>query len=272
MLQLIAGALTIVADILAGIYGWAGATIKEIQPSPHVEVRPKHVFGLQLSALAIGGYSDFKGINWANPFMGVQERMKPADTACTFDIAFLGNISRGTNTAFKVAGLVNWDTIFEKYSAPADENGKVKQSDKPPKSVQEAQPWKKDSTERALEYQPGKEKDYLGQSVGAEKGLFIAGAANIMPETAVVGLQAAGLVNFAGSMDGVQIAGFSNTAGTLRGVQIALWCNEADDGAGLQIGLLNNGRAMKGLQIGIINFFESTPDAGRFLPIVNANF
>lgn len=94
-----------------------------------------------------------------------------------------------------------------------------------------------------------------------------------MPQTDVRGVQLAGLVNFADAMTGVQLAGLSNTAHVLHGVQIAAWCNETDEGAGVQIGLLNNGRQMKGLQIGLLNFLQPREkEDGRFLPLVNAQF
>ena len=255
MLQLLAGALTIVADILNGLYGWSGATIEEIQPSPYVELLPKTVYGCQFSVLALGGRDDLTGSTWAHPFMGLQERMKPADTSYSFDLAVLGNLSRGTNIAFKVAGLVNYDAILEKHSkADADEFAKGK----PSKAEQEAQVWKKDTTERSVGYLPPSPPDYEGQSVGRETGFFFAGAANVMPQTDV---------------RGVQLAGLSNTAHVLHGVQIAAWCNETDEGAGVQIGLLNNGRQMKGLQIGLLNFLQpSEKEDGRFLPLVNAQF
>ena len=202
--------------------------------------------------------------------MGLQERMKPADTSYSFDLAVLGNLSRGTNVAFKVAGLVNYDAILEKHSKEdADEFAKGK----PSKAEQEAQVWKKDTTERSVGYLPPSPPDYEGQPVGRETGFFFAGAANVMPQTDVRGVQLAGLVNFADAMTGVQLAGLSNTAHVLHGVQIAAWCNEADEGAGVQIGLLNNGRQMKGLQIGLLNFLQpSEKEDGRFLPLVNAQF
>ena len=270
MLQLLAGALTIVADILNGLYGWSGATIEEIQPSPYVELLPKTVYGCQFSVLALGGRDDLKGTTWANPFMGLQERMKPADTSISFDFALLGNLSRGTNVAFKVAGLVNYDAILEKHSREdADEKAKGR----PSKSVQEAQVWKKDTTERSVGYLPPCPPDYEGQPVGSETGFLFAGAANVMPQSEVTGVQIAGLVNFADTMNGLQLAGLSNTARVLNGVQIAAWCNEADEGCGVQIGLLNNGRQMKGVQIGLLNFLQPREDDdGRFLPLVNAQF
>lgn len=286
MFQLLAGAFTIVADILNGLYGWSGATIEEIQPSPYVEFLPKTVCGLQLSVLAIGSRDDLKGTTWAHPFMGLQERMKPADTSYSFDIALLGNLSRGTNVAFKVAGLVNYDAIIEKHSktledemdgmdAPGEKAKGLKKADakeKPSKSVQAAQPWKADKTERNLDYLHPAPPDYEGQPTGSETGVFFAGAANVMMHSEVNGLQIAGLVNFADEMNGLQIAGLSNTARVLHGLQLAAWCNETDEGCGVQIGLFNNGRQMKGVQIGLLNFLRPKDSDGRFLPLVNAQF
>lgn len=85
-------------------------------------------------------------------------------------------------------------------------------------------------------------------------GVELSGIANIVGED-FNGVMTSGLLNVSGSnMNGLQMAGFANITGeSLNGVQIGL-CNYATKVRGLQIGLVNYYKdEIKGFQIGLVN-------------------
>ena len=85
-------------------------------------------------------------------------------------------------------------------------------------------------------------------------GVHLSGAANITGQS-FNGIMTSGLLNVVGeNMNGLQMASIANiTATRANGVQIAL-CNYATKVRGLQIGLVNYYREnIKGLQLGLVN-------------------
>lgn len=90
------------------------------------------------------------------------------------------------------------------------------------------------------------------------KGISISGISNLEKEQ-FTGLQLAGITNIARSNFGLQIAGISNLTDTLHGLQIAGVVNYARKSQGLQVsGLINKSHYMSGMQIGLLNFADTT--------------
>lgn len=71
----------------------------------------------------------------------------------------------------------------------------------------------------------------------------------------VNGGQAAGLFNTTGKLAGVQAAGLFNTTSTMDGIQVAGLFNYVGEGSGAQIGLVNLGKKMDGLPVGLLNIY-----------------
>ena len=107
-------------------------------------------------------------------------------------------------------------------------------------------------------------------------GLQIAGilneaAAETEPSQPVETIQIAGLINVAGALNGYQLSLVGNDVKTsLVGLQVAGLFNWADRVRGIEIGLINVCREMSGIQIGLINIIREGPLP--FSPIVNASF
>jgi len=114
-------------------------------------------------------------------------------------------------------------------------------------------------------------------------GVQIAGLTNTVPgasegntdpqaEAQVAGAQISGLANIVeGKMTGLQAAGLSNTAeGNLYGVQLAALYNSARAVRGLQIGLINRCDDLRGVQIGLINIRSGS--RFPFVPLLNFRF
>lgn len=85
------------------------------------------------------------------------------------------------------------------------------------------------------------------------------------------GLQIAGLYNQTGTMVGVQMAGLVNMATSVQGGQIGL-VNTALFVNGVQIGLVNVCKRLGGVQIGLINGVLDEPTGPRWMVLVNARF
>lgn len=100
-------------------------------------------------------------------------------------------------------------------------------------------------------------------------GLQLSGAANITGQS-FNGLMTSGLLNVVGEdMNGLQMAGLANiTARKLNGVQAGLF-NYATHARGLQIGLVNYyQKDMKGLQLGLVN---ANPDTRVQMMVYGGN-
>ncbi|WP_294629743.1 hypothetical protein [uncultured Bacteroides sp.] len=100
-------------------------------------------------------------------------------------------------------------------------------------------------------------------------GIHLSGVANIAGQR-FNGVMASGLLNVAGeNMNGLQTAGLANiTAAQAAGAQIAL-CNYATKVRGLQIGLVNYYREeMKGFQLGLVN---ANPDTKVQMMVYGGN-
>lgn len=112
----------------------------------------------------------------------------------------------------------------------------------------------------------------LNLNAGKMKGVQLGGLANLSGET-MEGLSLAGLLNVTGDcMKGVQLAALANvTANRLRGVQLAALGNVTGGTLqGLQIGPANMASRVKGVQIGLFNYYKDTL-SGFQIGLVNAN-
>lgn len=76
--------------------------------------------------------------------------------------------------------------------------------------------------------------------------------------------------NNADTLDGLQIGLLFNYVDEARGLQISLLYNEATEISGLQVGLVNVAEKMTGVQIGFLNFID-TSSCSR-MPLINAHF
>lgn len=103
-------------------------------------------------------------------------------------------------------------------------------------------------------------------------GWHLAGMANISGK-ALQGVSSAGLLNVAGgSMTGAQLSGIANiTAEDMTGVQLSGIGNVTGGTAkGMQLSFANMAMRMKGIQIGLFNYYKDSLD-GFQLGLVNAN-
>jgi len=103
-------------------------------------------------------------------------------------------------------------------------------------------------------------------------GLSVAGAGNLSGDD-LNGLHISGLGNVSGeNMNGLHIAGLGNVAGgSARGVQLSALSNiVAKNFEGLQMSIFNMGRNVKGVQLGLVNYYERDMK-GLQLGLVNAN-
>lgn len=103
------------------------------------------------------------------------------------------------------------------------------------------------------------------------EGIMASGLINIASEQGK-GVQLAGLSNVSESVSGIQAAGFLNVAGgDVQGVQLASLINiAAEDMTGLQAGMLNVATNVRGIQLGLVNYYHKHMD-GFQLGLVNAN-
>lgn len=86
------------------------------------------------------------------------------------------------------------------------------------------------------------------------KGVQVGGISNIVSNKAR-GVQIAGIGNVTKNIDGIQIAGITNvTSKEMHGVQIAGIFNQAKKMQGMQIGLINYADSSSGVSIGLINW------------------
>lgn len=97
--------------------------------------------------------------------------------------------------------------------------------------------------------------NFIGQEA---KGISVAGIANIAGESSR-GIALAGLINISGEQTkGLQVAGLGNITNILNGAQVGL-ANVAVRGKGLQIGLVNYyNESFDGWQLGLVNANPNT--------------
>ena len=103
-------------------------------------------------------------------------------------------------------------------------------------------------------------------------GLSLAGLANIAGDRQR-GLMLSGLLGICGTtMQGMQLSGLGNITGeSMRGVQLSALGNVTGDTLkGVQIAPINLARRVKGVQIGLFNYYKEQLD-GIQLGLVNAN-
>ncbi|MBN2737276.1 MAG: caspase family protein [Spirochaetales bacterium] len=94
-------------------------------------------------------------------------------------------------------------------------------------------------------------------SLGMATGFQAAGLGNFAGQ-GMDGFQASGVVNIAlGPFAGLQVAGITNITGTMTGLQVSGIFNCADDLDGAQIGIVNRGKNIAGIQLGLINISDS---------------
>ena len=92
---------------------------------------------------------------------------------------------------------------------------------------------------------------------GSVNGMQDAGIFNISGN--VNGAQAAGLFNVGDVVNGVQAAGLFNTASEIHGIQAAGLFNSTKEVHGMQAaGLINAAREVSGMQVGVINVAETS--------------
>ena len=125
----------------------------------------------------------------------------------------------------------------------------------------------------------------LGNMMGyTSQGLAIGGIFN-STGTSLYGLGVAGLVNLSKNTYGAQISGLSNISNNQRGLSVSPFNVNLNNlyglqlGAvninlnksrGLQLGLFNIASAHKGVQFGLVNFYEESLKGGQF-GLINLN-
>lgn len=105
-----------------------------------------------------------------------------------------------------------------------------------------------------------------------QKGVSIGGLLNIAGNNSA-GLQLSAMANISGgNIRGMSASGLLNIAGTnMHGMQLATLLNvTGEEMQGIQIGLGNFATKARGLQIGLINYYQTKMD-GLQLGLVNAN-